>query len=62
LVISPSSYNRRVGLAVCCPVTSGMRRMTGYSRGARLGPDDEPPRGLPPGRPVTEGGVYDSAR
>lgn len=27
LVISPSSYNRRVGLAVCCPVTS---RVKGY--------------------------------
>ena len=25
LVISPSSYNRRVGLAVCCPVTSRVR-------------------------------------
>ena len=22
LVLSPSSYNRRVGLAICCPVTS----------------------------------------
>ena len=27
LVISPSSYNRRVGLAICCPVTS---RVKGY--------------------------------
>ena len=27
LVISPGSYNRRVGLAVCCPVTS---RVKGY--------------------------------
>lgn len=27
LVISPSSYNRRVGLALCCPVTS---RVKGY--------------------------------
>lgn len=27
IVISPSSYNRRVGLAVCCPVTS---RVKGY--------------------------------
>ena len=27
LVISPSSYNRRVGLAVCCPITS---QVTGY--------------------------------
>jgi mRNA interferase MazF len=27
LVISPSSYNRRVGLALCCPVTS---QVTGY--------------------------------
>lgn len=25
LVISPSSYNRRVGLAVCCPVTSHVK-------------------------------------
>lgn len=25
LVISPSSYNRRVGLAVCCPVTSQIK-------------------------------------
>jgi mRNA interferase MazF len=25
LVISPSSYNRRVGLAVCCPVTSQVK-------------------------------------
>ena len=28
VVISPSSYNRRVGLAVCCPVTSQVK---GYS-------------------------------
>ncbi|MBI2219454.1 MAG: endoribonuclease MazF [Candidatus Rokubacteria bacterium] len=27
LVISPSSYNRRVGLALCCPITS---RVKGY--------------------------------
>ena len=27
LVVSPRSYNRRVGLAVCCPVTS---RVKGY--------------------------------
>lgn len=27
LVISPGSYNRRVGLALCCPVTS---RVKGY--------------------------------
>ena len=27
LVISPRSYNRRVGLALCCPVTS---RIKGY--------------------------------
>ncbi len=27
VVISPSPYNRRVGLAVCCPVTS---RVKGY--------------------------------
>jgi len=25
LVISPSSYNRRVGLALCCPVTSEVK-------------------------------------
>lgn len=25
LVISPSSYNRRVGLAVCCPITSHVK-------------------------------------
>ena len=25
LVISPSSYNRRVGLAICCPVTSQVK-------------------------------------
>ena len=25
LVISPASYNRRVGLAVCCPVTSQVK-------------------------------------
>lgn len=25
LVISPSAYNRRVGLAVCCPVTSQVK-------------------------------------
>ena len=25
LVISPGSYNRRVGLAVCCPVTSQVK-------------------------------------
>ena len=25
LVISPSPYNRRVGLAVCCPVTSQVK-------------------------------------
>ena len=25
LVISPSSYNRRVGLAICCPVTSHVK-------------------------------------
>ena len=25
LVISPSSYNRRVGLALCCPVTSQVK-------------------------------------
>ena len=25
VVISPSAYNRRVGLAVCCPVTSRVR-------------------------------------
>lgn len=25
LVISPSSYNRRVGLAVCCPITSQVK-------------------------------------
>ena len=25
LVIAPSSYNRRVGLAVCCPVTSQVK-------------------------------------
>ena len=25
VVISPSSYNRRVGLAVCCPVTSQVK-------------------------------------
>lgn len=25
LVISPRSYNRRVGLAVCCPVTSQVK-------------------------------------
>jgi mRNA interferase MazF len=25
LVISPTSYNRRVGLAVCCPVTSQVK-------------------------------------
>jgi mRNA interferase MazF len=27
VVISPSSYNRRVGLALCCPITS---RVKGY--------------------------------
>ncbi len=25
LIISPSSYNRRVGLAICCPVTSQVK-------------------------------------
>src|SRR5215475_3612631 len=25
LVVSPSSYNRRAGLAVCCPVTSKVK-------------------------------------
>jgi mRNA interferase MazF len=25
VVISPSSYNRRVGLALCCPVTSQVK-------------------------------------
>lgn len=25
LVISPGSYNRRVGLAVCCPITSQVK-------------------------------------
>lgn len=25
LVISPSSYNRRVGLALCCPITSQVK-------------------------------------
>jgi mRNA interferase MazF len=25
LIISPASYNRRVGLAVCCPVTSQVK-------------------------------------
>ncbi len=25
VVISPSSYNRRVGLAICCPVTSQVK-------------------------------------
>ena len=25
MVISPSSYNRRVGLAVCCPITSQVK-------------------------------------
>lgn len=25
LIISPSSYNRRVGLAVCCPVTAQVK-------------------------------------
>lgn len=25
LVISPTSYNRRVGLAICCPVTSQVK-------------------------------------
>lgn len=25
LVISPNSYNRRVGLAICCPVTSHVK-------------------------------------
>jgi len=25
LVISPSSYNRRVGLALCCPITSHVK-------------------------------------
>ena len=25
LVISPSSYNRRVGLAICCPVTTQVK-------------------------------------
>ena len=25
LVISPSSYNRRVGMAVCCPITSQVK-------------------------------------
>lgn len=25
VVISPSSYNRRVGLAVCCPITSQVK-------------------------------------
>ena len=25
LVVSPSSYNRRVGLAICCPVTSQVK-------------------------------------
>ena len=37
LVVSPSSYNRRVGLAVCCPVTS---RVKGYPFAALL------PKGL----------------
>jgi mRNA interferase MazF len=27
LVISPGSYNRRIGLAICCPITS---RVQGY--------------------------------
>lgn len=25
LVVSPSSYNRRVGLALCCPITSQVK-------------------------------------
>lgn len=33
LVLSPSSYNGRVGLAVCCPVTS---RAKGYPFGVVL--------------------------
>lgn len=33
LVISPGSYNRRVGLAVCCPVTSHVK---GYPFEVRL--------------------------
>ena len=37
VVISPSSYNRRVGLALCCPVTSQVK---GYPFEVRL------PKGL----------------
>jgi mRNA interferase MazF len=33
VVISPSSYNRRVGLALCCPVTSQVK---GYPFEVRL--------------------------
>jgi mRNA interferase MazF len=33
LVISPNSYNRRVGLALCCPVTSQVK---GYPFEVRL--------------------------
>jgi mRNA interferase MazF len=35
VVISPSSYNRRVGLALCCPVTSQVK---GYPFEVRLPP------------------------
>lgn len=36
VVISPSSYNRRVGLALCCPVTSQVK---GYPFEVRLPPE-----------------------
>jgi mRNA interferase MazF len=35
VVISPGSYNRRVGLALCCPVTSQVK---GYPFEVRLPP------------------------
>ena len=44
VVISPSSYNRRVGLALCCPVTSQVK---GYPFEVVL----------PPGLPISFSGV-----
>jgi mRNA interferase MazF len=35
VVISPSTYNRRVGLALCCPITSQVK---GYPFEVRLPP------------------------
>jgi len=42
LVLSPAAYNRRVGLALLCPVTSQVK---GYPFEVRL-PDDLPLRGV----------------